>query len=235
MVQRKALPSLASDYSGEDGSLFFIERLGKYHEKDFNRRGLVVCQRLAPHRTHRGAAAGRRARAVSPRRRRRRVLRFGQRLLRHRRDHPRAECGSGITFQKSRQLFLLISRLEPELREYLSSHPEWRKNAAAFTKRFLDEGLRDRAITRDLDWGIPLPKEGWEKKYIYIWAENVLGYLSCSARLCALRVTSFAELWGSGARHYYVHGKDNIPFHTIILPSLLLAEGEGLHLPFSRI
>jgi methionyl-tRNA synthetase len=87
--------------------------------------------------------------------------------------------------------------------------------------------LRDRALTRDLDWGIDVPKEGYEEKKIYIWAENVLGYLSASEQAARLRGTDFAALWGADAKHYYVHGKDNIPFHTIILPALLLAQGRG--------
>lgn len=142
-----------------------------------------------------------------------------------------AECGSAVTFGNTTQLYLLLSRLESELRAQLDAHPNWRKNAVAFTARYLDEGLRDRAITRDLDWGIDVPKPGYENKRIYIWAENVLGYLSASARLCAARGVPFHELFGENARHYYVHGKDNIPFHTIILPALLLAHGEGLRLP----
>ncbi len=113
----------------------------------------------------------------------------------------------------------------------LNNHPNWRKNAIAFTKRYIDEGLRDRAITRDLDWGVSVPKAGYEDKKIYIWAENVLGYLSASAALCEERGIPFEELFGENARHYYVHGKDNIPFHTIILPSLLLGHGENLRLP----
>lgn len=68
-------------------------------------------------------------------------------------------------------------------------------------------------------------------KKIYIWAENVLGYLSASAVVCRERGISFSELFGENARHYYVHGKDNIPFHTIILPSLLLAHGGKFRLP----
>lgn len=142
-----------------------------------------------------------------------------------------AECGGGVSFQDTTQFYLLISKLEPELRSLLRAHPNWRKNAIAFTSRYIDEGLRDRAITRDLDWGIDVPKPGYENKRIYIWAENVLGYLSASARLCAERGAAFQELFGENARHYYVHGKDNIPFHTIILPALLLAHGEGLRLP----
>lgn len=140
-------------------------------------------------------------------------------------------CHVPLTFRDTTQLFLLISKLKNELEAQLTHHPYWRKNATAFTRRYIDEGLRDRAITRDLDWGIDVPKEGYEEKKIYIWAENVLGYLSTVAVLCAERGIAFADVFGENARHYYVHGKDNIPFHTIILPALLLAHGEGLRHP----
>lgn len=142
-----------------------------------------------------------------------------------------ADCGSNLTFTDTTQLYIAISKLENELRCFLAVHSNWRKNAIAFTKRYIDEGLRDRAITRDLDWGIDVPKVGYEDKKIYIWAENVLGYLSASALAAERRSIPFYELWGENSRHYYVHGKDNIPFHTIILPSLLLAHGGNLHLP----
>ncbi len=82
-----------------------------------------------------------------------------------------------------------------------------------------------------MEWGINVPKEGYENKTIYIWAENVLGYLSASRVAAEGNVNAFSELWGEDAKHYYVHGKDNIPFHTIILPALLLANGEAWHLP----
>ncbi|MDR0286452.1 MAG: methionine--tRNA ligase [Clostridiales bacterium] len=150
-------------------------------------------------------------------------------------DAKCADCSSVLEFGETTQLFLLISRLEKELRDFLNGHPKWRKNAAAFTKRYIDEGLRDRAITRDLDWGIDVPKEGYADRKIYIWAENVLGYLSVSSVLCEERGVAFNELFSKNAWHYYVHGKDNIPFHTIILPSLLLAHGENLRLPDSII
>lgn len=141
------------------------------------------------------------------------------------------ECQSPLELRESTQLYIAISKLETQLTAFLAQHPKWRKNAIAFTKRYIDAGLQDRAITRDIDWGIDVPKEGYEDKKIYIWAENVLGYLSASARLCDERNIPFAELWGENARHYYVHGKDNIPFHTIILPSLLIGQGEKLRLP----
>ena len=148
--------------------------------------------------------------------------------------HPRcAACGGEVTFGETEHLFILISRLRRELCDYLEAHPHWRKNAIAFTKRYIDEGLRDRAITRDLTWGIRVPRAEYEDKRIYIWAENVLGYLSATATLCDAQGIDFREVYGEGAdtRHYYVHGKDNIPFHTIILPALLLAHGGGWHLP----
>ena len=142
-----------------------------------------------------------------------------------------ADCGSALIYKDTTQIFLLISKLKQELEAYLEAHPYWRKNAIAFTKRYIDEGLRDRAITRDLEWGIDVPLDGYEEKKIYIWAENVLGYLSATATLCEERGIPFEEVFGENARHYYVHGKDNIPFHSIILPSLLLGHGEGLRLP----
>lgn len=144
-----------------------------------------------------------------------------------------ADCGTDLRFGETTQLYLKISELESELRKYLSAHPYWRKNALAFTKRYIDEGLHDRAITRDLEWGIDVPKAGYEKKKIYIWAENVLGYPSCVARLCKEKGLPFNDVYGKDADtiSYYVHGKDNIPFHTIILPSLLLAHGGGLRMP----
>ena len=167
-----------------------------------------------------------------------------------------AVCGKPIQFRNSKHLYIAISKLEKELKALACGHPEWRKNAIAFTNKYIEEGLRDRALTRDLEWGIPVPKEGYEGKTIYIWAENVLGYLSASevAARKAQGETSptgaaetisdilqdagtpehYKTLWDAqnpDSIHYYVHGKDNIPFHTIILPALLIANGEGWRLP----
>ncbi len=146
-----------------------------------------------------------------------------------------AVCGRNISFRKSRHLYLAVTKLQKELEELVNDHPQWRKNAIAFTNRYIGEGLRDRALTRDLAWGIQVPKDGYEGKTIYIWAENVLGYLSASRLACKTAAkegnTAYEKLWGKDAKHYYVHGKDNIPFHTIILPSLLLAHDKKWHLP----
>lgn len=142
-----------------------------------------------------------------------------------------AVCGKPVSFKNSTHLYIAITALQDQLKKLVDTHPEWRKNAIAFTNRYLDDGLRDRALTRDLEWGIKVPRDGYANKTIYIWAENVLGYLSASKEVAEARGTDFRELWGKEARHYYVHGKDNIPFHTIILPSLLLANGGNWHLP----
>ena len=142
-----------------------------------------------------------------------------------------AVCGKPVCFKNSKHLYIAVTELEAELRALVDNHPKWRKNAIAFTNKYLDDGLRDRALTRDLEWGIKVPKDGYENKTIYIWAENVLGYLSASKASAELRGDDFHELWGKEAKHYYVHGKDNIPFHTIILPALLLGNGENWHLP----
>ncbi|WP_026498018.1 methionine--tRNA ligase [Butyrivibrio sp. WCD2001] len=142
-----------------------------------------------------------------------------------------AVCKNPVTFRASTHLYIAISKLEKQLRDLVDNGVNWRKNAISFTNRYIDEGLRDRALTRDLEWGIPVPKEGYEKKTIYIWAENVLGYLSAAKQVTDREGESFDELFGENAKHYYVHGKDNIPFHTIILPALLIAHGAGYRLP----
>jgi len=138
-------------------------------------------------------------------------------------------CKSAPQFLPTRHLFIATSKLENELVDFLNSRPHWRKNAIAFTQRYIGEGLRDRAITRGIDWGINVPMKGYEDKKIYVWAEAVLGYLSMGELVAKQRGGEC--LWGDDSRHYYVHGKDNIPFHTIILPSLMLAHGGKWRLP----
>jgi len=142
-------------------------------------------------------------------------------------------CSTEPEFRKSTHLFIPLSRLEKEIRDYLDKAEHWRANAVGLTGRYLDEGLHDRAATRDIDWGIDVPIPGFEDKKIYVWLEAVLGYLSGCRQWCEKTGNSFETFWNPDSddvRHYYVHGKDNIPFHTVILPALLLAHG-GLRLP----
>ncbi len=142
-----------------------------------------------------------------------------------------AICGEKISVKESTHLYLKLSDYETNIKKLVDQSLCWRKNAVDFTNRYIEEGLRDRALTRNIEWGIDVPKHGYEDKKIYIWAENVLGYLSTCKQITGSEKAS-NEFWkNDNALHYYVHGKDNIPFHTIILPSLLLASGDNYHLP----
>jgi methionyl-tRNA synthetase len=135
-------------------------------------------------------------------------------------------CRTTPEAREQTQLYLKLSALQGKIQKFFDERKEkWTVNAQGMTQRYLNEGLHDRAITRSLAWGIDIPREGWDDRKIYIWAENVLGYLSASE-------TEF--ITDKNSLHYYVHGKDNIPFHSIILSGLILAHGNGAadyHLP----
>lgn len=141
-------------------------------------------------------------------------------------------CGEEPEVRPARHLFIPLSRYEEKIKKWVSEARGWRSNAVGMTCRYLNEGLPDRAVTRDIDWGIDVPVEGYEEKKIYVWVEAVLGYLSGSLWAAREKGFSFDDFWNEAkpSRHYYVHGKDNIPFHSVILPALLLAKG-GLKLP----
>ena len=127
----------------------------------------------------------------------------------------------------------LTAFLEP-LQAWLKDKGYWRPNVINFTNGFLANGLKDRAITRDLDWGVPVPVEGWDDRRIYVWFEAVIGYLSASVEWASAEgrdPEAWRAWWGPDSKAYYFIGKDNIPFHTIIWPAMLMGYGEGLALP----
>ncbi len=119
---------------------------------------------------------------------------------------------------------------------YLADKTYWKSNVLAFVRNWLQNGLRGRAITRDMDWGIPLPLPGYASKRIYVWFEAVIGYYSASVEWARNRGTpdKWKEWWAKAddVRGYYFVGKDNIPFHTIIWPAILLGYDENLALPY---
>ena len=146
-------------------------------------------------------------------------------------------CASTPTPRNTRQLYLALSALEGEIQNhYDRARDGWANNALGLTGRYLREGLRDRAITRNIEWGVLLPQDakatfGFEpqelnEKRIYIWAENVLGYFSACSEFCDKTGRNWEDflLADNSPCHIYVHAKDNIPFHSIILPGLLLAD-----------
>ncbi len=98
----------------------------------------------------------------------------------------------------------------------------------------MHNGLIDRAATRQLEWGIEVPVKGYEDKRIYVWIEAVLGYLTTAKRVADSRGIDFEKFMSKDNPNlstYYIHGKDNIPFHTIIYPALILGIGNGYQLP----
>jgi methionyl-tRNA synthetase len=142
-------------------------------------------------------------------------------------------CGTPPVYKESEHFFLKLSALEKPLLAWVREQTHWRTNVLNFTTRFLEEGLHDRAITRDLDWGIPLPLPGYPNKRIYVWFEAVIGYLSASKEWAqgSGDPEAWRKFWEGDARGYYFIGKDNIPFHTIIWPAMLMGYG-GLNLPY---
>lgn len=142
-------------------------------------------------------------------------------------------CGTRPEIRESKHLFLRLSAFEKRLKEWVGQQTHWRPNVFSLTNRYLKEGLRDRAITRDIEWGIPVPVSGFEQKRIYVWFEAVIGYLSASKEWAKLSGDEerWCDFWQGEAKTYYFIGKDNIPFHTIIWPAILMGYG-GLNLPY---
>jgi len=184
-------------------------------------------------------------------------------------------CGATPIQKPAEHFFLKLSAFEAQLKEWVAGQTTWRANALKFTQNLLEQGLHDRAITRDLEWGVPVPIEGYESKKIYVWFEAVCGYYTDSifwgeeqgkkagqkeipsaeftlSEANVLRASLHSvqddngdggndkgeggndnateQIWWNNpqAWHYYVHGKDNIPFHTVIWPAILLGLGKNL-------
>ena len=149
--------------------------------------------------------------------------------------HPRCVISdSEPEFRESEHYFLKLSAFEQPLLEWVNKQTHWRPNVLNFTRRFLEGGLKDRAITRDLTWGVPIPLEGYDDKRIYVWFEAVTGYLSAAVEWAKQNGDGkdWEAFWKDpDTKSYYFIGKDNIPFHTIIWPAMLMAYG-GLNLPY---
>ncbi len=142
--------------------------------------------------------------------------------------------GNKAEFKETEHFFLKLSLLEDQLASWLDEKEGWRPHVINWAKSFVKDGLQDRAITRDLDWGIEIPVDdlGSGKK-IYVWFEAVIGYLSASKEWAKNKGNEkeWTEWWNNeSAGTYYFIGKDNVPFHAVIWPSILLAY-EGLNLP----
>ena len=142
-------------------------------------------------------------------------------------------CGATPEFRESEHFFLKLSAFEQPLLEWVEKQDHWRNNVKNFTRQFLRDGLKDRAISRDLTWGVPLPLDGYDSKRIYVWFEAVIGYLSAAVEWAESNGGNWEDFWKDPAtKSYYFIGKDNIPFHSIIWPAIIMAYDNGLNLPY---
>ncbi|MEW6036151.1 MAG: methionine--tRNA ligase [Candidatus Micrarchaeota archaeon] len=129
--------------------------------------------------------------------------------------------------RRTKHLFINLPGTEKELAEWIdrkSKEGFWSENSVQIARSWLREGLKKRAITRDLKWGVPVPLPGYENKVFYVWFDAPIGYISITANL----TDSWKEWWmdDAGVRLYQFMGKDNVPFHTVIFPSTLIGTRE---------
>ncbi|MCI4372607.1 MAG: methionine--tRNA ligase [Thermoplasmata archaeon] len=144
-------------------------------------------------------------------------------------------CNTAAEFRPSEHFYLLLDKLQPQLTEYLGRQAHWRQGTRRVAENFLAEGLHATPITRDLDWGVPIPLDGYESKRFYVWFDALIGYLSASKEwaIRAGRPDAWRRYWteGEAVRQYYFIGKDNKFHHTILWPGVVAGVG-GLTLPY---
>jgi len=145
---------------------------------------------------------------------------------------PRSRIdGTTPEFKRTKHLFLDLPAFKEQLTEWIELQGHWRQNVRRFSLNFVKE-LKPRPITRDLDWGVPIPVAGYDasNKRIYVWFDAVIGYLSAAIEWAANRGTpdAWRDWWQNPeAEHFYFMGKDNIIFHSVIWPSTLLGYGDS--------
>ena len=138
--------------------------------------------------------------------------------------------GNPLTKKATTHWYLPLDQYQQWLEKWiLEDHKEWRPNVYGQCKSWLDGGLKPRAVTRDLDWGIPVPVEGAEGKVLYVWFDAPIGYISNTKELCDAQPEKYGkwETWWKDDSTRLIHfiGKDNIVFHCIVFPSMLKADG----------
>ena len=144
-------------------------------------------------------------------------------------------CGQRPVPRETEHFFFDLPAFTDRLLAYLERQTHWRPNVQHFVRNFIQDGLKPRPVSRDLEWGIPLPIPGYEHKVMYVWFEAVIGYLSASIEWSLAE--GQPEVWqvwwrDPRARGYYFIGKDNIPFHAIIWPAELMGYDDSLNLPY---
>jgi len=130
--------------------------------------------------------------------------------------------GASPILKETKNWFLPLDQWQGELEKYVNAHPEWKSNVSGQVKSWLQDGLRPRAMTRDLSWGVPIPLPDTEGKVLYVWFDAPIGYVSMTSQL-----TPDWEKWWKAEDSRIVHfiGKDNIVFHCLIFPAMCMAHG----------
>lgn len=144
-------------------------------------------------------------------------------------------CGETPIVKETKHWFFNLAAFQDDLRKYIEENKQFPENARNFSLQLIKEGLKPRSLTRDNKWGIPAPFEGAEGKTIYVWMEAVLGYVSATIEWSKKigREDAWKDYWfDKNTKSVYFIAKDNIPFHTLIFPALLMASGEGYVLPW---
>lgn len=144
------------------------------------------------------------------------------------------ECRNKTIQKENTHLYIALSKFQNQIEQYVNEKQKnWRVASVNETEKYLKEGLKDRAVTRDLSWGVDIPVEGFEDKKMYVWIDAVLGYVTATQKICEEKGINWEDFWkeDNNIKMYMCHGKDNITFHTIILPALLMAMEENYHLP----
>lgn len=142
-------------------------------------------------------------------------------------------CGNITTQKDNKNLYFALSKFQKIIEENTEKNKNtWRLNARNETEKYLKQGLIDRAVTRDLTWGVEIPLENYESKRMYVWIEAVLGYITDTMKIAEERNLNWEDYWKEGHNNkiYMCHGKDNIMFHSVILNALLSAMNENYHL-----
>ena len=142
-------------------------------------------------------------------------------------------CGAAPQLRETEHFFLDLAQFAERLGAWIRANDRLKPNVRAFSLGLIEAGLRGRPITRDISWGIPVPVPGFESKRIYVWFEAVIGYLSASKEWAQRSgdPEAWREFWREPTKSYYFIGKDNIPFHTIIWPAMLMGYSDLL-LPY---
>ncbi len=141
--------------------------------------------------------------------------------------NPRSTLsGSKPIMKSTKNWYLPLDRMQPEIEKYVNSHKEWKPNVFGQCQSWLKDGLRPRAMTRDLDWGISVPLPDTEGKVLYVWFDAPIGYITFTQEWAVQNGKNWEDYWkNDSTKLVHFIGKDNIVFHCIIFPAMLMAEG----------